>query len=309
MRVLITCPPMYALKDKIEQNFLRYGIDVIFPNIVQTMKESQLIEIIHEFDGWIIGDDPATRCVFEKGSKGKLKAAVKWGVGVDNVDFSACAEFGILVDHTPNMFGNEVADLAIGYLIGLARESYFIDRQVRAGYWPKNRGISLDNKVVGLIGYGDIGRQVAKRIKALGMQLVIYDPQYMQSENAHIKAEKWPDKIENCDFLIFTCSLNKYNHHMMDRKEMEQCKNGVRVINVARGALINESELICSLKNNKVHSVALDVFEIEPLPKDSYLIAHPYSILGSHNASNTVEAVERTNKIAIEKLLKFLGEN
>ena len=105
--------------------------------MIQTLSVEELIELVPQFDGWIIGDDPVTRDVLEAGVNGNLKGAVKWGVGTDNVDFQACRDFGILIDHTPNVFGAEVADLAIGYLIALARNTFQIDREIRDSIWPK----------------------------------------------------------------------------------------------------------------------------------------------------------------------------
>lgn len=307
MRILVTCPPMLGMKGHFEPLLKSKGYDVYCPNVVQTLTEEELIELIPSFDGWIIGDDPATRQVFEAGRKGKLKAAVKWGIGVDNVDFSACEDLGIPISNTPNMFGAEVADVGIGYLIGLARETFFIDREIRKGNWPKNSGISLFGKTVGLVGFGDIGKNAAERLKALGMDLIIYDPgvEYVTPEMGRLAS--WPNQIGECDFIFFTCALNKHNFHMLNKSVLKKVKRGVRVINVARGPLIDENALCLALMSKDVYSVALDVFEEEPLPMNSYLREHPLCILGSHNSSNTVDAVMRTNELAIDKLTSFLS--
>ena len=135
------------------------------------------MELVPQYDGWILGDDPATFRVFEAGRQGRLRGVVKWGVGVDNVDFQAAATFGIPVGHTPGMFGDEVADIAMAYVAGLARETYRIDRDVRGGGWPKPRGISLAGKIVALVGFGNIGRSIARRLIAAKMRVIAYDPQ------------------------------------------------------------------------------------------------------------------------------------
>src|SRR5687768_5597008 len=110
-RVLVTCPSMLGMMDEFKPEFVRRGYEVHCPQVTQTLSEQELIELVPTFAGWIIGDDPATHRVFEAGKRGKLRAAVKWGVGVDNVDFSAAKELGIPVSNTPRMFGGEVADL------------------------------------------------------------------------------------------------------------------------------------------------------------------------------------------------------
>ena len=119
------------------------GLELVPAVVTQTLSETELIELLPQFDGWIIGDDPATQQVFEAGLRGSLKAAVKWGIGVDNVDFRACEALGIPITNTPGMFGGEVADVAVGYVIALARHTVEIDRSVREGSWPKPRGLSL----------------------------------------------------------------------------------------------------------------------------------------------------------------------
>jgi D-3-phosphoglycerate dehydrogenase len=124
MKILITCPPMLRGIDQLKHFFEDKGIELILPEVVQTLTEEQLIELVPQVEGWIIGDDPATERVFQAGVEGKLKAAVKWGVGVDNVDFKACEKLGIPISNTPRMFGNEVADMALAYFTGLARDSY-----------------------------------------------------------------------------------------------------------------------------------------------------------------------------------------
>lgn len=307
MKVLVTCPPMLGMKEQFLPLLENKGYEVFCPDVVQTLTVEELVELVPLFDGWIIGDDPATREVFEAGVKGRLKAAVKWGIGVDNVDFEACKDLNIPITNTPNMFGGEVADVGVGYMIALARDTFFIDREVRKGNWPKNRGISLSGKTVGLIGYGDIGKSAAKRVTAMDMKVVAYDPAVSEVLTENTELATWPERIGECDFLFFTCSLNEKNHHMLNETVLKQCKEGVRVINVARGPLIDEKALEVALEKGKAHSAALDVFETEPLPSVSYLREHPMCIFGSHNASNTTDAVERTNVIAIDKLFGYLG--
>jgi D-3-phosphoglycerate dehydrogenase len=298
---------MLGMKDQFIPYMESMGIDAYCANVVQTLSEQELIELVPQFDGWIIGDDPATRKVFEAGKAGKLKAAVKWGIGVDNVDFEACKDLAIPIINTPNMFGAEVADVALGYVIALARQTFFIDREIRAGAWPKNRGMSLLGKTVGVIGFGDIGKSFAKRAVALGMKPIIYDPGFKEVDANLGVLGAWPNQTNECDFLVFTCALNKHNYHMLNADVLSKCKDKIRIVNVARGPLIDEQALCEGLKTGKVHSVALDVFEIEPLPMDSYLREHSLCVLGSHNSSNTEDAVIKTNIRAIDEIAVFFG--
>ena len=308
MKILVTCPPMLGMIDSFRHVFEEKGIELSTPNVVQTLSVEDLKEIVPQHDGWIIGDDPATREVFEAGKAGNLKAAVKWGIGVDNVDFDACKDLNIPIINTPDMFGREVADIAMGYVIALARETFEIDRAVRDGKWIKPRGISLSGKKVALVGFGDIGQSTAKRLLALDMDVIAYDPFADNNPNLpEVEREVWPTRVEEADFIVVTCSLTKSSFHMVNADVFKQAKDGVRVVNVGRGPIIDETSLEDALKSGKVYSAALDVFEVEPLPMDSYLRTHPHCIFGSHNASNTADAVERTSHIAIDKLFNFLN--
>lgn len=309
MKVLVTCPPMLGLFSEFSRNFEKLGLEAVPAKVVQTMTEDELCALLPDFDGWIIGDDPATRKVFEAGKSGRLKAVVKWGIGVDNVDFQACKDLGIPVSNTPMMFGAEVADLALSYVLALARETFPIDRGIRQGAWPKPCGVSLGAKKIGVVGLGDIGRNLAKRVQACGMEVVGWDPGLTPDKVPEGVAWKaWPEAVEEVDFLAFTCALNAKNFHMLSREVISKLKSGVRIVNVARGGLIEEDALVEALREGRIHSVALDVFEKEPIPMDSYLRSHPLSILGSHNGSNTRDAVIRASHRAIDLLGEFLGQ-
>ena len=307
-KVLVTCPPMLGMIEEFRPLFEQHQIELTAPNVVQTLSVEELKGLVPEHDGWIIGDDPATREVFEAGSAGKLKAAVKWGIGVDNVDFVACKDLGIPITNTPGMFGGEVADIAVGYLIALARETFRIDREVRGGGWPKPKGISLAGRTVALIGYGDIGSSIARRLLAADMRVIAYDPQASEtSASEGVEISSWPQRVEEADFIVVACALNSATRHMINSTVLASAKPGVRIVNVARGPVIDESALVGALEAGRVHSAALDVFEEEPLPANSPLRDHPLCIFGSHNSSNTEDAVRRTSEIAIDTLCKYLG--
>jgi D-3-phosphoglycerate dehydrogenase len=307
MKILLTCPPMLRAVDRFRARFETLGHELVTPDVSQVLPEAELIELVPQFDGWIIGDDPATAAVFEAGKSGRLKAAVKWGVGVDNVDFAACKRLGIPITNTPGMFGREVADMAMGYVIALARELFAVHQGIRAGDWPKPPGISLAGKTVCLAGFGDIGRNTARRLLASEMKVIAYDPFFKPAPGLEeVENAAWPERIEEADFLVFTCALTPANRHMLGAKELALAKPGVRVVNVARGPLIDEAALADALSSGKVRGAALDVFEVEPLPADSPLRAFDQCLFGSHNGSNTIDAVVRTSERAIDLLDGFL---
>lgn len=308
MRILVTCPPMLGQIDRFRPIFERKGLELEAPKVVQTLSEAELKDLLPRMDGWIIGDDPATRAVFQAGKSGNLKAVVKWGVGVDNVDFQACKDLGIPVSNTPNMFGAEVADIALNYVIGLARQTYRIDRGVRAGQWPKPAGISIAGRSAALIGFGDIGKAVAHRLAAIGLKVLVYDPfaKPTSSEQDRYEFKTFPEGLETVDFCVLTAALNAGTRHLINAHTLGQMKKGVRIVNVSRGGLVDEAALVHALASGQVHSAALDVFEAEPLPMDSPLRSYENCIFGTHNGSNTVDAVIRASQEAIGLLFGFL---
>ena len=292
--------------DQFQDLFASLDIEISTPDIVQTLSVEELLEIVPLHDGWIIGDDPATEEVFLAGKSGKLKAAVKWGIGIDNVDFSACKKLGISVTNTPGMFGAEVADLAMCYILGLARDAFFIDREIRKGGWPKPAGISLPGKTLGVVGLGDIGRNIAKRAKAHELKIIGWDPYAKSVPNYIHVGGAFPLEVPSCDFIVFACALTEDNHYMLNESVLDLLKPGVRVVNVSRGPLIKESALLQGLTTGVISSAALDVFEVEPLAQTNELLTHPKCIVGSHNGSNTIDAVIRASDEAIKLLYAML---
>jgi D-3-phosphoglycerate dehydrogenase len=139
------------------------------------------------------------------------------------------------------------------------------------------------------------------------MRVVAYDPVLAEDPSADVQAARWPSGVEHADFIVFTSALTRDNRHMLNQAVLARCRPGVRIVNVARGPLIDEQALIAALQSRHVGGVALDVFETEPLPPDSPLRRFPQCVLGSHNGSNTIDAVRRASERAIELLFGFLG--
>jgi len=324
LKVFITCPKLIDNIDKYRNLFEKENIQICCPRVLQQLEKEHLLNLVKNYDGWIVGDDIADYDVLYEGAKkGRLKAVVKWGVGVDNIDFKACSELNIKIDNTPDMFGNEVADIAIGYLIMLSRNLHITNQHGKKGEWVNIPGISLKNKNAFVIGFGDIGHNVVERLLASKMKVSIYDPHYEQKENIFFNKSKniirkydsnkvhlcgTVNEIKDKDVIIICCELNKKTKHLINQETFKIMKKGVYLINVARGSIIDTISLVQNLENNKIAGFASDVFEMEPYNKDFILCNNKYKnvILGAHNASNTIEAVDRTSKKAIEKLINFL---
>ncbi|MFQ6027627.1 MAG: phosphoglycerate dehydrogenase [Dehalococcoidia bacterium] len=306
-RILITCPQLQETIEPYRPIFERHDIDIELPTVAQQLTEAELLDIIDRFDGVIAGDDEFTAPVLEKAKR--LKTIARWGVGIDGIDLKAAEKFGISVSNTPNVFNDEVADVVIGYMVMLSRQLHQLDRGIRAGNWPKIQGISLRDKVLGIIGVGSIGRALAQRGIALGMRVLGYDVNPISDSVAQaggFQMVELDQLLQDSDFISLNCNLTAANRHMLGPQQFALMKPGVYLINAARGPLIDESALCQALGEGKVAGAALDVFEKEPLPGESPLRQFDTCIFGTHNSSNTREAVLRVNQRAIDNLLKEL---
>jgi len=303
-RILITCPQLQRSIDEHRERLEAIGLELILPPVVQQLSEAEMMDLVPGIDGMIVGDDQITREVLAHADR--LRIVSKWGVGIDNIDLAAAQELGIRVTNTPGMFGDEVADVVIGYLILLARHLHLADQSVRDGQWSKPEGVSLASRTLGIIGLGDIGQAVARRALAMGMRVIateIRSDNAQAGERAGVEVVDLPTLLEEADVVSLNCPLADNNRHMINAAALRAMKRGAWIINTARGPLIDEDALISALASGHIAAAALDVFEVEPLPSTSALREFDNVILGSHNGSNTREAVRRTSAKAVENLL------
>jgi D-3-phosphoglycerate dehydrogenase len=306
-RVLITSRQLQQKIGRYRELLARHKVEVELPEFEQQLGEAELLEIIDRFDGVIAGDDEFTARVLEKGKR--LRVIAKWGVGIDAIDAEAARRLGIQVSNTPNAFADEVADVVMGYVILLARQLHKMNEAVRKGQWLKIQGMSLRGKTLGVIGVGSIGRAVVQRAAAAGMVVLGYDqvpPTASFVQQTGLRLTPLEKLLATVDFLSLNCNLTPANRHLLNHQVFARMKKGVYIINTARGGLIDEVALVAALREGKVAGAAIDVFEREPLPPDSPLRQFDQCIFGTHNSSNTLEAVLRVNELAIQNLLAGL---
>jgi len=275
------------------QIFKDYGIDVDFqPNLGKD--KDKLLAVIGEYDGLAIRS--ATK-VTEKiiNAADRLKVIGRAGIGVDNIDVPKASAKGIIVMNTP--FGNSIttAEHAIAMMFAVARQIPAADASTHSGKWEKSKfmGVELTSKVLGIIGAGNIGSIVAERAIGLKMKVIAYDPFLTVERAADLGVEKvtLDTLFTRADFITLHTPLTDKTRNIINAAALAKMKDGVRIINCARGGLIVESDLAAALKSGKVAGAAIDVFEQEPAI-ENVLFDLPNVVCTPHLGAATSEAQE-----------------
>jgi D-3-phosphoglycerate dehydrogenase len=238
-----------------------------------------------------------------------LKVIVRGGVGLDTIDVEYARARGITVMNTPAASSAAVAELTIGYMFAMARHLYETTASMKAGKWEKKKfkGEELAGKTLGIVGIGNIGKEVARRALALDMQVIAYDP-YVPAPQGVEHVEEMHEILRRSDYLTFHLPLNGQTRNMIGHTEFDEMKAGVRVINCARGGIIDEDALYEALVSGKVAGAALDVYAVEP-PQGSKLFTLDQVIGSPHIGAATSEAQGRIGSELAEKLIAFGREN
>lgn len=311
-KVLITCAQMQAELPRHLDRMKALGLEVLAPPLPgQAFTSAELSVFMPGVVGMIAGDDELDSAFFA--SSPDLRVLIRWGIGMDSVDREAARIRNVLVQNTPGVFGDEVADSAMTYVLLLARRHHVIDASVRSGEWPKVEGISLAGASIGIIGLGDIGRSLVARAHGFGMSVMAYDP--YAAADAHVGqaplqlVSSLNELLEQARFVVLACPLTSETFHLINDATLSLMRRDAFLINVARGPVVDETALISALKASEIAGAGLDVFEVEPLPADSALRTLPQVILGAHNGSNTREGVARASHRAVDILLENLASH
>src|ERR1700736_4548221 len=278
------------------------GVDELSSNgalavVVKTgQSESELVDLIPEFSGIIVRSETKVTAKILNAAT-RLRVVGRAGVGVDNVDVETATRRGVIVLNAPG--GNTVstAEHAFSLLLNVARKIPQADASLRGKKWSRRdfEGVELYNKTLGVIGMGRIGSELSRRAIAFGMRVVAYDPYLAAARARSLQVElveELDDLLSSADFISLHTPLTNETRHLLDASRLQKTKHGVRIINCARGGLVDESALASALQDRHVAAAALDVFEKEPLPDDSPLRSAPNLTLTPHLGASTAEAQE-----------------
>ncbi len=260
------------------------------------LKEDQLIEALQGVAALVVrSQTKVTAKVLAAATE--LKAVGRAGVGVDNVDVEAATKRGVIVMNTPGGNTISTAEHAFSLLVSLARNIPQADASMKAGKWDRKNfeGVELYGKSLAILGMGRIGTELARRAMAFGMRVLAYDP-YLSASRARILQVELIDQLDDilpqADFISLHMPLTAETKYMLDTRRLALCKKNVRIVNCARGGLVEEAALYEALKSGHVAGAALDVFEVEPPPADFPLRSIPNLVLTPHLGASTTEAQE-----------------
>src|SRR5256886_6613503 len=293
---------MSLLKVFIADSISQRGIDeltrdgALEANVQTGLSETQLAEAIPDFAGLIIRSQTKVTAKILNAAK-KLRVVGRAGVGVDNVDVETATRRGVVVLNAPGANTISTAEHAFSLLLSLARNIARADATLKGGTWDRKNleGVELCNKTLGVIGMGRIGSELSRRAIAFGMRVIAYDPYLSATRARSLQVElvdELDDLLTNADFISLHTPLTAETRHILDATRLQKTRRGVRIINCARGGLIDETALVKALQDGHVAAAALDVFEVEPLPTDSPLRGAPNLVLTPHLGASTAEAQE-----------------
>ncbi len=271
------------------------------------LERDNLITLIPQIEILIVRSaTKVTREIIERGTK--LKIIGRAGVGLDNIDVNAAKEKGVKVLNTPGASAISVAELTFGLMLSAARHIARGTKDLKEGLWTKKEleGYELFGKTLGIIGLGMIGKEVAKRALAFGMNVIAYDPLVPGFEK--VRMVDLVELYRSSDVITLHVPLTEQTKHMINAKTIEKMKDRVIIVNASRGGVIDEEALYNALISGKVYAAAFDVFEVEP-PQDDLrkkLLKLPNVVATPHIGASTYEAQERVGKELVERIFNEL---
>ncbi len=276
------------------------------------ISRAELLDIIDQYDALIVRS--VTKVDEELIKKGtRLKIVGRAGNGVDNIDVDVCTRHGVIVANTPDSNTISAAEQTISLLLSSIRNTAWANAFLKGGTWDRKpfRGVELYGKTVGIVGLGRIGSMVATRLKAFNMKVIAYDP-YISDERFERygaeKKESLEELLKEADFITVHTPRNEETMHMIDEKMLEFAKDGVRLVNCARGGIIKEEAILKRLEAGKIGSVGLDVFEEEPA-RSNPLFKYNNVVVTPHLGADTFEAQKRVGEnIAEQVIMALRGE-
>ena len=269
------------------------------------LNEADTLALVGDIDAFICGDDAITRRVLEK-ARPRLKVISKYGIGVDKIDVKSCTEFGLPLLFTPGVNHTTVAEHTFLLLLALEKHLLFHCDSTRTGGWKRKTGHELLDKTIGIVGLGRIGKEVAIRARAFGMNPIGYDVYWDEKFAAahQVKRVTTLDEIYAAsDYISLHTNLTPETRDMINAQSIAKMKKGVLILNCARGEIVHTADIAAALKSGQVGGYGADVLDEEPPPADHPLLKLPNVVITPHVGSRTYESVVRQATAAVKNLI------
>ena len=271
------------------------------------LPEERMLELVGDIDGMICGDDAITSAVIDKALP-RLKVISKYGIGLDKIDVEYTDKVGLPLTFCPGVNHTTVAEHSFGLLLAIFRNLIEEVNHTRAGEWVRLTGHEIMGKTMGIVGLGRIGREVAIRAKAFGMPVIGYDiywPEEFADEQGVTRCEDIAEVFRKADIISLHTNLTEETHSMVNAESIATMKDGVVLLNCARGELVDPQAMADALNSGKVGGYGTDVLDVEPPPSDHVLLSAKNCIVSPHIGSRTHESVQRQAGMATRNLLNF----
>ncbi|MDM8126459.1 phosphoglycerate dehydrogenase [Mediterraneibacter glycyrrhizinilyticus] len=263
----------------------------------------ELKEIVEDIDGVVVGVDDWNEDVFKLAPK--LKGMARFGVGVDNIDLNAAKEHGIIVCNSPGINSSAVAEQAVALMLSLIRNIPEMNRAVRKGEWPRPMFHELKSRTIGFLGFGAIARNVAQRLAGFGPEMIAYDkyPNQEAADKLGVRLVSQEEVLKESDIISIHLPATDETKHLINKETIQQMKDGVYIVNTARGSIVNEADMAGALESGKAAGFGTDVFEHEPIDLSGPLFKYDNYIATPHVSAETFENCETTSVVTARALL------
>ncbi|HVW22027.1 MAG TPA: phosphoglycerate dehydrogenase [Opitutaceae bacterium] len=302
-RVLLTTTSFQDTPGAHHQLLASAGFEIVTER--GPLPESRMLELAGGFDAFLCGDDAITRAVIEK-SLPRLKIISKYGIGVDKIDVKCATEKRIPVLFTPGVNHTTVAEHTFLLLLALEKNLLFATDATRRGEWKRKTGHELLAKTIGIVGLGRIGKEVAVRARAFGMEVIGYDLHWDEAfakQHGVKRAQTLDDIWAASDYISLHTNLTPETRDLVSAKTIAKMKKGVLILNCARGEIVHTADIVAALKSGQVGGYGADVLDQEPPPADHPLLKLPNVVVTPHVASRTFESVVRQATTSVQNLL------
>lgn len=307
MKILITPRSFASFSDKPLKMLTERDYKIKRNNTGRPYKKEEMLKLIKDVDGIIIGIDELSAEIIEEANA--LKVISKYGIGLDNIDINMATNKKVVVTNTPTANIDAVVDLTFGLILSLARRIPEANKKTKSGKWEKIIGKSVWKKTIGIIGLGKIGKQVVKRAQGFEMNILVFrrnifkDKKFAQKYG--IKYVNLEKLLQKSDYITIHVPLNDATRNMISYEELGKIKKDAFLINTSRGGIVDEEALYDALRNNKLRGAALDVYENEPL-QETPLKELDNVIMTPHIGAYTEEAIENMGIQAAQNLIDVL---